>query len=78
MKSPDLRDFGLNPRLCAKVQAALLVRLLEDDAAEAKRILSEGRQDYPTIAEYLAQIDALCIDKQAVVYDDERGAQITF
>ena len=23
MKSPDLRDFGLNPRLCAKVQAAL-------------------------------------------------------
>ena len=62
----------------AKVQAAFLVRLLAEDAAEAKRILAEGRQDYPTIAEYLAQIDALCIDKQAVVYEDERGAQITF
>ncbi|MBR5195064.1 MAG: hypothetical protein IKW48_02865 [Akkermansia sp.] len=23
MKSPDLRDFGLNPRLCARVQAVL-------------------------------------------------------
>ena len=62
----------------AKVQAAFLVRLLENDAAEAKRVLSEGRQDYPTIVEYLAQIDDLCIDKQAVVYDEERGAQLTF
>ena len=46
--------------------------------AEAKRILAEGRQDYPTIPEYLAQIDALCMDKQAVVYDEERGAWLTF
>ena len=62
----------------AKVQAAILVRLLENEGTEAKRILSEGRQDYPTIPEYLAQIDALCMDKQAVVYDAERGAQLTF
>ena len=62
----------------AKVQAAILVRLLENEGAEAKRILSEGRQDYPTIPEYLAQIDALCMDKQAVTYDEEHGAQLTF
>jgi hypothetical protein len=62
----------------AKVQAAFLIRLLEEDAVQAKRVLSEGRQDYPTIPEYLAMIDALCIDKQAVVYDEERGAQLTF
>ena len=62
----------------AKVQAAVLVRLLENDSAEAKRILAESRQDYPTIKEYLAKIDGLCIDKQAVVYDEERGAQLTF
>ena len=62
----------------AKVQAVVLVRLLENEGTEAKRVLSEGRQDYPTIPEYLAQIDALCIDKQAVVYDEERGAQLTF
>jgi len=62
----------------AKVQSAVLVRLLENDAAEAKRILTEGRQDYPSIPEYLAQIDALCIDKLAVTYDKERGAQLAF
>ena len=62
----------------AKMQAVVLVRLLENEGAEAKRILAEGRQDYPTIAEYLAQIDTLCIDKQAVVYDEERGARLNF
>ena len=62
----------------AKMQAVVLVRLLENEGAEAKRILAEGRQDYPTIPEYLAQIDALCMDKQAVVYDEGRGAWLTF
>ncbi len=62
----------------AKVQAAMLVRLLENGSAEAGRVLTEGRQDYPSIPEYLAQIDALCIDKQAVLYDGERGAQLSF
>ena len=62
----------------AKMQAAVLVRLLENEGAEAKRILAEGRQDYPTIPEYLAQIDALCMDKQAVVYDEGRGVWLTF
>jgi hypothetical protein len=62
----------------AKVQAAILVRLLENESAEAKRILSEGRQDYPSIPEYLAQIDALCIDQQAVVYDEDRCAHLAF
>ena len=62
----------------AKFQAAMLVRLLEEDAVLAKQIIAEGRQDYPTIPEYLAQIDAPCIDKQAVIYDEERGAQLSF
>ena len=61
----------------AKLQAAVLVRLMANDAAEGKRVLAEGRQDYPTIPEYLARIDALCIDKQAVVYDGEDGAQLS-
>ena len=61
----------------AKVQLGVTVRLLEDDASEAKKVLAE-KTDYPTIAEYLAQIDALCIAKQAVTYDEERGAQLTF
>ena len=62
----------------AKVQCAMLVRLLENDAAKARRVLAQGRQDYPTISEYLTMIDAMCIDRQAVVYADERGAQLIF
>lgn len=62
----------------AKVQVAFLVRLLEEDAAQAKHILAESPQDYPSIPEYLSRIDALCIDKQGVVYDEARGAQLTF
>ena len=62
----------------AKVQGAMLVRLLENGGAEAKRVLAEGRQDYPSIPEYLAMIDSLCIDKQAVIYNEEHGVQLTF
>ena len=62
----------------AKLQCALVVRLLENDGAEARRVRANARQDYPTIPEYLAKIDALCIDQQAVVYDEERGARLTF
>ena len=62
----------------AKVQAGILVRLLENGGAEARRVLAEGRQDYPTIPEYLAMIDTLCMDKEAVSYDEERAARLTF
>jgi len=54
----------------AKVQLGVTVRLLEDDAAEAKKVLAE-KTDYPTIAEYLAQVDANCIDQQAVLYQED-------
>ena len=54
----------------AKVQLGVTVRLLEDDAAEAKKILAE-KTDYPTIAEYLAMVDANCIDQEAVLYQED-------
>ena len=56
---------------CAKVQCAALVRLLENNAALARRVLAEGRQDYPTIKEYLAQLDELCLDRNAVTYAED-------
>ena len=62
----------------AKVQCALLSRLLEKDATGAKDILSNGRQDYPTIREYLASIDDLCIDKQAVTYSEDGSVELSF
>ena len=55
----------------AKVQCAALVRLLENDAAAAKRILAEGRHDYPSIKDYLASLDQLAVDKEAVIYHED-------
>ncbi len=62
----------------AKIQCAILLRLLCDGAAGAKKILAEGRQDYPTIPEYLASIDTLCIDKQAVTYAEDGTVTLDF
>ena len=53
------------------MQCAALVRLLENNAALARRVLAEGRQDYPTIKEYLAQLDELCLDRNAVTYAED-------
>ena len=62
----------------AKVQCAILDRLLRDDAAGAKGVLANGRKDYPTIPEYLASIDALCIDKQAVTTNEDGTMTLSF
>ena len=55
----------------AKVQCSILCCLLGDEGAGAKEVLSSYRQDYPTIPEYLASIDALCMDRQAVTYGED-------
>ena len=62
----------------AKVQCAILIHLLGNDAAGAKDVLANCRQDYPTIPEYLASIDALCIDKQAVTYHEDGSVVLDF
>ena len=55
----------------AKVQCSILEQLLGQDAAAAKKILAEGRQDYPTIPEYLASVDRLCKDQPLVCYHED-------
>ena len=62
----------------AKVQCAVLARLLENDAAGAKRVLANARKDYPTIPEYLAMVDSLCIDKKAVTYREDGTMELSF
>jgi metal-dependent amidase/aminoacylase/carboxypeptidase family protein len=62
----------------AKVQCAILARLLEKDAAGAKKVLANARKDYPTIPEYLAMIDSLCIDKDAVTYREDGTVELSF
>ena len=62
----------------AKVQCSILEQLLADDAAGARYIVANQRQDYPTIPEYLAGIDALCIDKQAVTTNEDGTMTLSF
>ena len=62
----------------AKVQCALLVRLLEHDAEQGRRVLAENKRNFPTIKEYLAQADRLCLDKQAVTYHEDGSVTLSF
>lgn len=55
----------------AKVQCAILHRLLCNGATQAKVILDGKRKDYPTIREYLSSIDSLCMDQAAVLYNED-------
>ena len=55
----------------AKIQTLITVRLLENGAENARDILAKARKDYPTIPEYLAMIDANCIDQEAVIYGED-------
>lgn len=55
----------------AQIQTAIAVRLLENNAAQARHIVQESRVDYPSIADYLAYIDTLCIDQNAVLYKED-------
>ena len=62
----------------AKVQCAMLEQLLGNEAAGAREVLANCRKDYPTIPEYLAQIDALCIDVDAVTTHEDGTVTLQF
>lgn len=62
----------------ARVQCAILERLLEEDAAAAKDIIAKQRKDYMTIPEYLAMIDSLSLNKQAVTYREDGSVELSF
>ncbi len=53
----------------AKWQVGTVALLLQEEAVRAKEVLTNGRQDYPTIPEYLAAIDRLSFDGEAVTYN---------
>ena len=55
----------------AKLQVGTIALLLQDDAAKAKQILAEGRQDYPSIREYLDSIDQLSFEGDGVTYESD-------
>jgi len=57
--------------ISAKMQVGMTAVLLQDDAARAKDVLAKGRQDYPTIREYLDSIDKLSFSGDTVTYQED-------
>jgi hypothetical protein len=66
VENPDLACVG-----SAKWQVAMLYLLLKDDAARAKEIIAGFKPRFPSIPDYLAYMDSLILDRDAVRYDEE-------
>lgn len=69
-------DFGFTDAaaLCldtAKAHALMLELLLSDGAARAKEIIAGFKPRFPSIPDYLAYMDSLILDRDAVRYDEE-------
>ena len=62
----------------AQVQAAILIRLLENGAERAGAILQNPWREYPTIPEHLAMIDRSCIDQDAVSYEADGAITLRY
>ena len=68
-------------RLCvnaAKAQLLAADALLGYGAAQAQRIISGYQPQYPSIPAYLAAIDQLFLEKDAVVYDEVGNARVDY
>lgn len=64
----DKRLGCLYPAKCLVLTAA---RLLSDNAALADRVIAESRPYFKSKEEYLAAIDRLTMDKEAVLYNED-------
>ncbi len=62
----------------AKLQAGVAAHLLRQDASEAKKVLANARQDYPTISEYLSKIDKLSFEGEGVLYQEDGTILLKF
>ena len=54
----------------AKIQAEAAVRLLENDAALARKIVADYKPACPTIADYIRLADSIDFDKEVVSYGE--------
>ena len=62
----------------AKAQLLLTDALLREEAAAARSILKNYKPMYSSIPEYLAAIDTMFLDKEAVTYNEDGSATVTF
>ena len=64
--------------LSAKVQVATAWKLLKDDASIAKDMLAKAELRFPSIKDYLAYVDKLTLDKDAVIYNEDSTVKLDF
>lgn len=62
----------------AKAQTLLLHRLLQDDAAAAREVKVNARPPFATRKEYFAAVDALRMDQQAVIYEEDGSVTLRY
>lgn len=68
-------------RLCvnsAKAQLLVAEELLSRQAVRAKEIMDSYTPLYPSIADFLRDVDSLVLDKDAVVYDEQGNAVVDY
>ena len=65
----------LYPAECLVLTAA---KLLADDAALGKKVIAEAKPYFKSKEEYLAAIDAITMDKDAVVYNEDGTITLNF
>ena len=65
----------LYPAECLVLTAA---NLLSDDAALGKKVITEAKPYFKSKEEYLAAIDAITMDQDAVVYNDDGTITLKF
>ncbi len=62
----------------AKCQLLMTRLLLENDAAEAKRVVAEAKPRYASKADYFAMMDALTLDREAVRVNEDGTVTLDF
>ena len=65
----------LFPAECLVLTAA---KLLSDDAALGKKVIAEAKPYFKSKEEYLAAIDAITMDKDAVIYNEDGTITLDF
>ena len=58
----------------AATQAACVCALLENDAAKARYVKENANPPYASAKEFLAAIDAVALDGEAICYDEDGTA----
>ena len=66
-----IADFDSACMDSAKAQVMIIRKLLENEAAKAKYVVENAEPLFKSKEEYIAFMESLCFDKQAVVYNED-------